>query len=343
MKELLYIFILLIAFLGAALWMAGFGRLKSGAQVLTVEEPPSAPTPSTQPTSLKVLSWNMGYGYGEGSAGNGYENKPRAHFEHAIEEIAHTIRESQADIVGLQEIDFGSDRSGGFDQLEKLKTLLPELPYATRIQGWDANYVPFPYWPPSLHFGKVKSGGAILSRYPLSNPKGILLPKPSSQLWAYNLFYLYRFFHKVTVHLSKDQTLEVANLHLEAFDQDNRIKQARALVEEGHLDTVDLLMGDFNTVPEDAAQKSHFEDEPRDTYENDSTLSLIASRLTPASLEGNMFHDRKDDWTFPSSHPNRRLDYFFYAQEKFKITHFTVLHHALTSDHLPIRIEFLHR
>ena len=44
--------------------------------------------------------------------------------------------------------------------------------------NWDKRYVPFPYWPPVVHFGEMLSGQGVLSKFPILMNKKIVLQKP---------------------------------------------------------------------------------------------------------------------------------------------------------------------
>lgn len=78
----------------------------------------------------------------------------------SIERIADVLRGCDADVIGLQEIDVGRERSGGTDQAEAI---------AVRL---GMNHV----FGAALYDGRGCYGNAILSRYPLTHVRTQKLP-----------------------------------------------------------------------------------------------------------------------------------------------------------------------
>lgn len=253
------------------------------------------------------------------------------------------IEAQHADIVLLQEVDFESKRSRRVDELARLARY-SGLRYAARAVSWRANYVPFPYWPPSQHYGRVLSGGAVLSRYPIRQNRVLLHPKPRSNPWWYNLFYLFRYSQQVEIDLGT-QHVWVVNNHLEAWDRANRAAQARSLLREvqrmGAAGQVVLAVGgDLNTVPPEARRKHRFADDPRDDYRHDETLAVL--RRLPQMREivpqARYVADEAAHFTFPTLAPTRRLDYLFVHQSAH-IAGYQIIRTGDYSDHLPLRAE----
>ena len=286
---------------------------------------------------VKVLSWNIAWGYGMGSEGVGYEPKSKEAFIKNLDEMASVIERSQADIVLLQEVDFASDKSHGIDQLEYLANKLKmNRAYAL---SWDHNYLPFPYWPPSKHFGKVSSGGGILSRFPISENEVVLWKKPEANPWWYNLFYLYRYSQIAQLNINGEKRT-VVNSHLEAFDLTNRSEQAKRLKEllapEKELF---IVGGDFNTVPPVAKVKSAFAQDSKEYFEDDPTYEIIAS--VPGlkdTLSIEEYEKDENKWfTFSTEKPVMKLDYIF-VSESVEAKGFEIIQ-TPASDHFPIRVE----
>lgn len=288
---------------------------------------------------IKILSWNIGYGQGLGSEGSDhYAIKTKTEFDKTISDISLVIKESGADIVLIQEADFRSKRSYYQNQL-KIISELAHFPYAARAVSWRANYVPFPYWPLNRHFEKVVSGGMILSKFPITKNKIQLLEKPKKNPWWYNFFYLFRFSQVVHLKIN-DRTFKIVNSHLEAWDQNNRIEQAKLLYERFN-EWNDILVfgGDFNTVPTNSEKKDHFNGYPDDHYVDDITLSIFNKFkfLKETVTDAEFKQDEKKYFTFPSNHPDRKLDYLFVKNDcgvlEFKILKSEA---GVLSDHFPI-------
>ena len=288
-----------------------------------------------KPSVLKILTWNVGFFYGEGSEGENYQEQDSSFFSERLVLASEELKSWDADIVFLQEIDFDSARSQFINQAITLAKL-SGYHFVAEAPSWRANYIPFPYLPISDHFGRMNSGGAILSKYPLTKNSVHLLEKPQSNPWWYNLFYLHRFVQLVEVSVA-DKTFHMANLHLEAFDKSNREDHIRSIIEHHKTNSLDFIAGDFNMVPDAATQKSKFIN--GDNYVDDLSFSLMSDSGLDEVIPMNIYEkSERDYFTFPSSRPDRRLDYIFY-QRGLKLMKAEVLSSTL-SDHLPLRAIF---
>ena len=254
---------------------------------------------------LKILTWNISYGYGLGSEGTAdYQPLPASHFESSLAAMSELIHNLQVDIVLLQEVDFDSKRSHHVQQLDQLARTSGLL-YRHECESWNAFYVPYPGLKPNRQFGQVKSGGGILSRFPIQPILTELLPKPRENSKLYNFFYLHRYLQIVEI-----QGVRICNLHLEAFSTDNRelhlVKLQNRLLDY----EVDLAGGDFNgaIILSDEIQKG-WKAEP-----------------TPEP-------------TFPSNDPKEYLDGFIVKKGRFKDYRLTRLISGSASDHFPLLFE----
>ncbi len=309
---------------------------------LSVSNPPVVSVESQLPQEqeefasvLKVLSFNLGFLYGQGSEGPGYEMRDREYYLKSLETLANDLRSWGADVVFLQEIDFSSSRSHDINQARYLAQKAG-YPYLAEATSWRANYIPFPYWPIKNNFGRMNSGGAILSRFPLEAHEVTLLPKPLSQPWWYNLFYLHRYFQKVTV-LVGDKQFKLVNLHLEAFDRVDRMSQVELLVKKVATEKIDFVAGDFNMLPPRASKTTKFYVD--DGYDNDRSYELMRSTgLSEVIADEVYVKDEARFFTYPAWAPDRRLDYIWFRTGP-KIMKAEVLP-SVSSDHLPLRATF---
>lgn len=292
---------------------------------------------------FKILTWNMGYAQGLGSEGTeAYRVKSKEEFRQALDGIVTVLKNEDPDFCFIQEIDIDSGRSQHINQLEYIfeKT---HFNYAAISVNWLANYVPFPYWPFSHHFGKVHSAGIILSRYPIVKSYYYTLEKPKNNPWWYNLFYLYRYFQVAEVIVGKNQ-FSLLNLHLEAFDVENREQQASNVSHylHSHLDVEWLAIGgDFNSVPSYASNKEVLEGFYKDRRHEDKTLSYFEKiSFLKNSLDRNAYlENEKQYFTFPCVDSNRMLDHIFVNKKLKVISKRVVLEAGQLSDHLPYVIE----
>lgn len=286
------------------------------------------------PAVIKVQTWNMSFLFGEGSEGPGYVPRDKKYFQEKLDTLVSEIKASAPDILCLQEIDFDSHRSMGVNQAQYL-AVKAAYPYVAEAVSWEANYIPFPYWPLERNFGRMKSGGAILSKYPIISHEVHLFKKPLSQPWWYNIFYLHRFFQEVQIELG-DKQIKVVNLHLEAFDKVDRKSQIEIVVKNIKDHHIDLVAGDFNMVPPSAVKKRNFKGYAEDDYENDGSYEgVLKSGLLEVVPDSIYALDEARYFTFPASRPDRRLDYIFY-DKGLKMIKAEVLPSAL-SDHFPLK------
>lgn len=336
MKKVLSSFVVLLFALAFLIAFMSFPWQKTGMierDVTNLEEISSAEAPKD---TLNILSWNIGFAYGSGSEGPGYEFQNIDFYIERLKAMALLMRDYNIDIALLQEIDLDADRSHHIHQPEFLAKEAG-FSYVAAFSSWEANYIPFPYWPTSRHFGEMSSGGAIISKYPVTKQQIQLHDKPSGNAWWYNLFYLYRYTQFTTAQIG-DYELRLGNNHLEAFDKENRERQAEWIRDYllSARQPLDILGGDFNTVPLKAGKKSDFEGYEEDDYRSDSTHTFLAEINyldEPVELKANY-----DEFlTFPSLTPDRQLDYFFVRRD-IEVIRYEVLPAGDLSDHLPVLI-----
>jgi endonuclease/exonuclease/phosphatase family metal-dependent hydrolase len=280
---------------------------------------------------VRVMTYNIGYC--SGMANNLPVRKNQYFFSRNMKTFLEYLQKNPMDILAFQEIDFNSHRSYFVDQLDTVSRTL-EFPNATRVVNWDKRYVPFPYWPPSVHFGSMLSGQGIVSRYEVLSNRREQLKEPEGMFFLKKRFYLHRLAQVVELELG-ERSLVVVNVHLEAFHLETRRSQARQVLElcrEYGEETPMLVLGDFNCVPPDAPKKSGFKDEPDIDYTDDDTILLFLQQhgLKPA-LVGIP--------TFPSDKPDRQLDYIFYTP-RWIVPNSAYTVPLDSSDHLPLVMEF---
>lgn len=295
---------------------------------------------SSQSSSLKVVVWNLSWAYGWGSEGSG-DARPREHFEATLAKMGEVLKAVSPDLVLMQEVDLGSARSHDIHQAEALAKAA-SLPWVAEAVSWQANYLPFPYWPPKNHFGRLRSGGAIISRYPITKNVIELYPKPEDNSFLYNLGYLFRYLQRAEVEFD-GQSIPIFNAHLDAFSAKNR--QAHAGHIARRLSEVDsplvLFGGDFNTVPPESTVRSGYPDEPHCRHEDDMTLPRLRGvpGLQDALSSEAFTASERDFFTFPSHAPNRKLD-FILPGTGYEVVSFRVMKEAgELSDHLPVFAE----
>jgi hypothetical protein len=100
---------------------------------------------------LNILSYNIGYLSGMNNNTSNKLNKE--YYDANLNKIIDIFKASNADIIGFQEIDFGSSRSFDINQNTSIANSLYN--YSASAINWDKKYVPFPYWPITANFKKM--------------------------------------------------------------------------------------------------------------------------------------------------------------------------------------------
>ena len=279
------------------------------------------PALPTKPERIKVASYNIGYASG---LKNNREAVAEAELKANLDKIAADLQAFKPDLLFLQEVDFRSRRSFQIDQMRFLSEKLG-LPYAAYVLTWNKNYVAFPYWPPARHFGRMVSGQAVSSRFPIQSQQLIEFSKPASNAFWYNWFYLDRIVQHLILDLGGEQ-VSVYNIHLEAFSADTREEQISQL---GRLIKADpfeakIAAGDFNLADPMVEGK---EDGDRDRK---GLLKAFAAATNPKPIQA-----EKPYYSFPSSGAYKLIDHIFYSP-RFRLEKAGNLPDSTASDHLAV-------
>lgn len=310
-----------------------------------------------------LMTYNIGYL--SGMSNNRPVRVEKQTFETHMDQFLHLVKQIEPDFIGFQEIDFHSHRSYNIDQLKHIADN-SGYPFGAKAINWDKHYVPFPSGPISAHFKAMLSGQAVLSRFPIISTERIVFQKPEENPFYYNAFYMDRIAQIVNVRLNDqdagqgiEQDIILINVHLEAFHQKTREKQAEAVMNIFRTYDKDypvLLFGDFNSVPPEAPGKTNFSDEPETDFTSDRTISILMGKPLTGNKDNNNNSPSRDPlhqnskspiieaadmsiFTFPSQTPNRKLDYVFY--NPIKIECVTVFAPQISSsDHHPLVVKF---
>ncbi|MAG88424.1 MAG: hypothetical protein CMB97_13865 [Flavobacteriaceae bacterium] len=179
-------------------------------------------------TEIKVLSYNIHH-----------SNPPSQPDIINLEAIAEVLKQSEADVVGLQEVDVYTERSG--EQLHMARAI--------------AEMAGFKYWyfSKSIDFQGGAYGTAILSKFPISDTITYTLPNPENAEP--------RSLSVATLHLKDSVKLRFGNTHLDYTNETNNLAQVKAI--RNYLsrnDTPTILTGDFNMVPSTASMEFMLEE-----------------------------------------------------------------------------------
>ncbi len=264
-------------------------------------------------------------------------------FDDNLRKVNRVFSIIQPDFIGFQEIDFCSKRSFYRNQLDSLAQHT-SYGYAALAVNWDKNYVPFPYWPPAAHFGRVLSGQALLSRYPIESQERIVLERPENLAFFYDPFYLDRLAQVVKVDVGR--TLVIVNVHFEAYNKQTRERQAETVLQicRNYIEEYPLLLiGDFNSLPPQTESTKEFPAKKSSGLEKEETIRLFLNeKFIEAAFPYSMYvKDEKSTHTFPSADPTKKIDYIFYNSNKIQpIESYVASMSDQASDHLPVVMRF---
>ena len=326
---LIFLIFILISFIGFYFWGgSGSYRPSDNYKLVTFSEDTTG-----KKDTLSVMTFNIGY-----LSGLANNNPVRTSFESNranLDKAIDVIENLKPDFIAFQEIDFGSHRSYYLNQFDSIGIRCRYRMGAMAV-NWDKNYVPFPYWPLSVQFGRILSGQAILSKYTLSTCQAIVLPKPVSNAFYYNRFYLDRLIQTSAVELPDDNKLLIVNIHFEAFDKATREIDSDVLIRYLHTIPVRMpyiLIGDFNARPPYRGVSQN----------NERTIrNIIDFGLVPAVDEKIYTSDPDRYNTFNSGDPVEKIDYIFYDPARIrKVDARVVKEMGEISDHLPMYMKFI--
>ncbi len=216
--------------------------------------------------------------------------------------IVGALKKVKPDILALIEVDTGSFRSRGKDEVRFLEEKLKLNSFVEKVK------YPLKGWLKLFHHVPIldKQANAIVSRFPLVNIK-------------YHVFHegTKRMIIEATANCPRPVTLLAAHLALGKKARARQIKELIGIV--NNIKNPVILMGDFNTFNGEKEikvllQKTHLED----------LISLDKHSLP---------------LTEPAWHPSRRLDYIL-TSPHIKVKKYSVLHFPF-SDHLPLMIDFV--
>jgi endonuclease/exonuclease/phosphatase family metal-dependent hydrolase len=238
---------------------------------------------------IRVVSYNI-------HAGKDASRQPN------LERVARVIDSLRADIVLLQEVDRGTDRSGHVDQVAELERL-------TGMHGAFAK---------SLDFQGGDYGIAALSRWPIQSSETVPLPTDPHADRGVAMYE-----PRVAIHLvvtTPAGPLHVAGTHLGA-ESESTFRNQEAAVLLDHLRThvpsaAPLIIGgDFNSTPD----------------------SEVYARFSSVFTDSWKECGSGDGFTFPADSAARRIDYVYARGLRCTVADVA---NTQASDHRPLVVTF---
>lgn len=202
---------------------------------------------------MRILSWNIQFAAGREQLffydGGDAVNVEAPTVRRTLAGIARVIRDAQPDLVLLQEVDRGSDRTARIDQHAALSEALA-LPCHLSTPYYRSPYVPYPT---HAHLGRMDMHLSVFSRWRVDGAVRTALPT-LRESWLRRQFNLRRAVLQVDLPWG-DGALRVFQTHLSAFSRrDGTVpRQVAALtrqLRDADRDGVPwVLAGDFNCLP----------------------------------------------------------------------------------------------
>ena len=323
----------------------------------------TAKTLSTPPNkdTLTVVTWNIRFGIGRakwfGDSCGELVLFDTDEIQDGLELLAAKITAMDADILLLQEVDIDSKRSAYIDQVQWLLDNTA-MNYGVYASMWEVQFVP------SDGLGRVNTGNAILSRWPLSEAERIQLSLRGDQDDLVRAFYVRRNVLRAKVNYPGSLFWAV-DIHASAFSNDDT-KQKQYVEFKDVLDELNaqgehfVAGGDLNELPPGAVKNNYCdndrcpdespeEDEGCDFSNETTWISALFDSYVPAVSLVNYLQDENSYFTHASTHDtsderyqwNRKLDYLFTNTDW--VPRSTVTHQdaVLESDHVAVAAKWV--
>ncbi|MFW5499826.1 MULTISPECIES: endonuclease/exonuclease/phosphatase family protein [unclassified Maridesulfovibrio] len=308
------------------------GDLRKG-QILKFND--DAEAEEVNSDKLKVLSYNLGFAAGPMQHTLADEH-PEDFFTANLDKFINLVREEDANIVLLQEVDLDSKRSWYMNQLQYIMERLG-WGYAAPVVDWDMYF-------PLRKERKITKATVVLSKFPIaSNEYTQTSCKPNFENRILNIFY-YPLLWKSTMQRVElkvaGKRVDIYNVHLCVWNRAARVAQAEYLAEWINRESRDvdyLVGGDFNfqayirgtPIPEKDLSKPPFINQFREN------LGGIGEILSGPEESAEVLHK---NFTFEER--KHRYDFLFYS-DGLVLESAEVIDTIAASDHYPVSGSFL--
>lgn len=283
---------------------------------MTLAEAATAP-PAGADGTLRVGCYNIAHGRGGRLGARNWAGGDRAAKLERLHQIASLLQDAELDLVVLNEVDFASFWSGHVDQA---RVIAAEAGYPYLLEQRNVDV--------AIPFCSIRSGNAVLSKYPLTEAE--LLDYPNGSRLAEIFIGGIKEGLLFTVELPDASRVRVVAVHLSHTSAAVRVASARMILDaQREATTPFIALGDFNSTP------SGFPLSETDADGNNAIDLLLASKKL-ATLPLRLPAD-PSEFTFPAQHPDQIIDWIF-VSAPWRLSDKHVLSSDL-SDHLPVIAE----
>ncbi len=256
---------------------------------------------------LRVVTYNIAHGRGTGDS-NWTDSDTRGQ---RLRDIAGLLREMDADVVVLNEVDFCSVWSGHENQAALIAA---EAGYRYRVELSNIDM--------SVPFASYRFGNVILSRHPIRGAEVIGLPGYS---WWETLLGGKKRAVVCEIELAGGEFIQVVGVHFDTRgDEDIRVRSARAVIEAiSGSDLPTVIAGDLNSTLTGL---------PRAQVDSQGWTGVDVF-VEEGGFVGRVYGSEIAK-TFPSWEPNRTIDWVLVGFEMDLIR--VEVGDSDLSDHLPV-------
>jgi endonuclease/exonuclease/phosphatase family metal-dependent hydrolase len=261
-----------------------------------------------------------------------------------LDAVGDVIADTDPDLLLLQEVDRGSDRTHRIDELDALVALTP---YA-RVAATPYHCVRYVPHPPGDHLGRVDMQLAVLARAETRAARRIQLPL-LRESWLRRQFNLRRAILEVELSRGADRPpLVVMDTHLSAFSRGDGTLSDQADMLLDRIATHDaagspwLLGGDLNMLPpQDDPTRLGKDAALYGDERNPITRLFDAGHRCALPVESRPHYPGDVGTYLPhgSERADRTLDYLFVSPGIEVLSARVLSEHTRISDHLPVLVE----
>lgn len=298
--------------LGVLIVPYGFGRIASPRRCVSVHTLPGAQTaaPPARTDHLRIVCYNIAHGRGlarsNGAGGSRTDRIDR------LDLIAELLREIDADIVVLNEVDFDSSWSDSINQAQYLAASAGYAHWAEQ-RNIDVRLLTWTW----------RFGNAVLSKHPITHAEVIDLPGRSA--WETALAGKKRGL-ACRIQVGNEE-VRVIGAHLSSRSESLRAQSADVLIDiAGGSSIPTIVAGDLNSTP------TGFPLSIRDRDGNNAIDTLDASGSFRRSPQYDVL--TADDYTFRSDNPRSVIDWIL-IPPNWRFLEYAVKDSRL-SDHRPV-------
>lgn len=299
-----------------------WSRACSPARRIRIRSNPSKTTevPPATSNAFRIASYNIAHG--RGLPFDNWNGESRDVRLKRLDAIADLLKEIDADIVVLNEVDFESSWSHKINQAEYLAE---KSGYAYWVEGRNLDFRVVHYmW---------RFGNAVLSRYPIAEAEIVDLPSyKKREVWLAGK----KRAVLATLDVPGDENspagksrINVVAAHLSHRSEDVRELSAQMLCEIAKDSSVPtFIVGDLNSTPPNFPSSNSSDDGRNAMATFDASDLFYREPMTPPK-EARM--------TFPANNANQVIDWIL-VPRRYRIVNYAVVKSEL-SDHRPVSAE----